>query len=414
MTSLHKAIQTNLAFAIWGLLWVGSIHGQDHYIQELHDAYANAGVLSMNKTCTAGFPSISLTGPEVFNDRYPDMSQLHLPRVCMEEAAEELKRFVREDAANWETLSNRACSYAQGWAERVPGTCQAGGPPPICKVDHWKRDPNAAAAQLEKDKRAIREQRQAQLLKNACSCYLRKLQAEQSAELASSQPPHYARKSSNDQASRPQTPFTSILCENEADCGNAPGFSCREGRCRPLVTSEIVENQVKDKIKDKAMDAATDYLLEPAKEAARKKALQIFGQSAVEIAQSLAGKVAFGVAVGLLEAKDTGTEWKDPYQNTARRIYQEMRQLEPLIEEVQSYRRGGPSRSPDMIFAEVQQLRQKMTSDVGLLGQYKEGIVQQKELGQNCCYGVFEFQHQRLMQSYGNFMALSAFSPDEQ
>jgi len=332
----------------------------------------------------------------------------------MEEAAKELEQFVREDAASWETLSNRACSYAQGWVEKVPGTCQAGGPPPICKVDHWKRDPNAAAAQLEKDKRAIREQRQAQLLKNGCSCYLRELQAQQAVELSSSQGSRGAQAVSNNQASRPQTPFATILCENEADCGNAPGFSCREGRCRPLVTSEIVEGKVKDKIKDKAVDATTDYLLEPAKEAARKKAIQLFGQGAVQIAESLTGKVAFGVAAGLLEAKDTGTEWKDPYQNTARRIYQEMRQLEPLIEEVRNYRTGGPSRGADMIFADIQQLQQKMTSDVSLLGQYKEGIIQHKELGQNCCYEVFEFQHQRLMQSYGNFLALSAFSPDEQ
>jgi DNA repair exonuclease SbcCD ATPase subunit len=40
---------------------------------------------------------------------------------------------------NSTTWKNRKKSAQSGWKEYNPGTCSAGGPPPICEVDHWYR-----------------------------------------------------------------------------------------------------------------------------------------------------------------------------------------------------------------------------------------------------------------------------------
>jgi hypothetical protein len=42
-----------------------------------------------------------------------------------------------EHTKNDESWKNRLKTAKDGWEERSPGTCGAGGPPPICKVDHW-------------------------------------------------------------------------------------------------------------------------------------------------------------------------------------------------------------------------------------------------------------------------------------
>ena len=42
-----------------------------------------------------------------------------------------------QDLSRKDYLIKNYCSHHAGWVEKNPGTCQAGGPPPICPVDHW-------------------------------------------------------------------------------------------------------------------------------------------------------------------------------------------------------------------------------------------------------------------------------------
>jgi|GEM_PF-4251657 len=56
---------------------------------------------------------------------------------CADKAEKLLRKFESEDRRNWNRLKNEVCSHQRGWEEIDPGTCQAGGPPPICSVQHW-------------------------------------------------------------------------------------------------------------------------------------------------------------------------------------------------------------------------------------------------------------------------------------
>ncbi|WP_306644120.1 hypothetical protein [Sanyastnella coralliicola] len=51
---------------------------------------------------------------------------------------EELERKL-DEIENGESWKNRRESARRGYKEHNPGTCGAGGPPPICKVNHWYR-----------------------------------------------------------------------------------------------------------------------------------------------------------------------------------------------------------------------------------------------------------------------------------
>jgi hypothetical protein len=58
---------------------------------------------------------------------------------CFYKADNLVALYRAEDLRSWKKLKNQASSYAAGWKEKVPGRCGAGGPPPICPIDHWFR-----------------------------------------------------------------------------------------------------------------------------------------------------------------------------------------------------------------------------------------------------------------------------------
>ncbi|HAC15907.1 MAG TPA: hypothetical protein DCE78_08195 [Bacteroidetes bacterium] len=69
-----------------------------------------------------------------------DMTQEinHLTNNRSSELANALDR-KREEIENSQVWINRRNSAEAGYKEYNPGTCSAGGPPPICVVDHWYR-----------------------------------------------------------------------------------------------------------------------------------------------------------------------------------------------------------------------------------------------------------------------------------
>ena len=70
------------------------------------------------------------------------------------------RKWQAEDLASYESLANRVCSAYQGWVERIPGTCQVGGPPPICKANHWYRNPGLSLQRLHEDEQRKKEERE--------------------------------------------------------------------------------------------------------------------------------------------------------------------------------------------------------------------------------------------------------------
>lgn len=57
--------------------------------------------------------------------------------VRQQELLEEKIQKKKDEIASSTTWQNRRKSAQSGWKEYKPGTCSAGGPPPICVVDHW-------------------------------------------------------------------------------------------------------------------------------------------------------------------------------------------------------------------------------------------------------------------------------------
>jgi hypothetical protein len=70
----------------------------------------------------------------------------HLETNRFSELYKALER-KREEIENSTVWTNRRNSAQAGWKEYKPGACSAGGPPPICVVDHWYRVSLAEAMQ---------------------------------------------------------------------------------------------------------------------------------------------------------------------------------------------------------------------------------------------------------------------------
>lgn len=70
------------------------------------------------------------------NQMTREINELELKRGSEIQNALNAKRNEIENATVWR---NRRQSAQSGWKEYRPGTCNAGGPPPICPYNHWYR-----------------------------------------------------------------------------------------------------------------------------------------------------------------------------------------------------------------------------------------------------------------------------------
>lgn len=68
--------------------------------------------------------------------------------VQKQESIDNAKKRLAEAIERTKTESswkNRLQTAQNGWEEKSPGTCSAGGPPPICSADHWRHTSVAAS-----------------------------------------------------------------------------------------------------------------------------------------------------------------------------------------------------------------------------------------------------------------------------
>jgi len=114
-----------------------------------------------------------------------------------------------------------------GWVENVPGTCRAGGPPPICPANHWHRDANSIQEWRQRLKELV-VKRTRVLLEERCDCLAES--AAESLNLAA-----VARNTSA--TNRGEVSGSLGVCETDGHC--PPGLSCQNKRC--VVPSKIKE-----------------------------------------------------------------------------------------------------------------------------------------------------------------------------
>ena len=127
--------------------------------------------------------------------------------------------------------------------EKNPGTCQAGGPPPICKVDHWMRvGPDIALGQYRSEELKTYAPRRRELISDACRCRRAELDAGDD-------------ESKNSNQTNQAATYQSFYNMNTVPCDNGkcqvPGTSCHSGVCRPDTMVEHDEKEVIGKLLDK-------------------------------------------------------------------------------------------------------------------------------------------------------------------
>ena len=350
----------------------------------------NPDVASLVKSCSEfeGGGNIAFTGPEVLDGRYPSSYPLQVSDNCKMAADSRVKAWIREDVANWDLLASQACSAALGWVELTPNTCSAGGPPPICKVNHWIRKPSIAADSWKQTKEEARAARSKQMVEEACSCYLSNLQIKNREDVQ------------REPATSSRVPDNTYLIPC---AGNTcpPGFGCYEGICRP---SSGIETKFQ-----KATEFTAEKLTGVALDAASKKALAVLSDRLALLLSSMTGKVVFGVFGGLLDAKPLSL-YRNGYKSTATRIYDLSAGMVGLIKEMEDFRNGRPSRSSQYIAADMATSKKSLSEQIRMLSEYHNGVVRERELCYSCCYNVFEFQHQEMIKAYSALMGLSAVS----
>ena len=101
--------------------------------------YSSASI-AQNTDC---FPDCDITWEQIRNMRNPLWTKVDITPECEEKIRIRRQEFEEEDSKQFTYLKNVACSYAAGWVENIDGECNAGGPPPCCKQQHWHKDPNA-------------------------------------------------------------------------------------------------------------------------------------------------------------------------------------------------------------------------------------------------------------------------------
>jgi len=351
------------------------------------------------KSCEAfGRPDITIQTYEILDGRYPSFESFNVSQGCKEEAKKMVAKWRSEDTANWEKLSNQACSAEIGWVEKEPGKCQAGGPPPICVVDHWVKNPRDAKKAFEDRKKEVLAEREAALIRMACKCTRSELESARSIATPSATSPYY-------------DPFKSPCYNNNCP----PGYECNGGYC-------AVKPQLRDTI-DKAVDptlelgkVTSDALQLPDKMLSKilpkidTQMLTTIAPKIEMLMKSMTWKVISSPYLGLLELSPISL-WQDGYKKSTQEVGWSVQNLQKLYAEYDDFRQNKPARSPQQIGAEIQAIKKKLNDHIAAMNEYYVGIFRERELGRNACYEVFEFQHQQVMQSFANLMSLPAPKP---
>lgn len=148
-----------LSFAVVAR-WAGAQPLDEREIQQM---------LGTAMPCPGG-SSLTAKAADILPQRIPVVSNT-LTLACYHLAKELRDKWTREDMAQWKRLANSWCSHRSGWIEWKPGTCEAGGPPPICPVQHWHRvDLNEAIAEYDRENAKVRAERQIEAGNAICSC----------------------------------------------------------------------------------------------------------------------------------------------------------------------------------------------------------------------------------------------------
>jgi hypothetical protein len=307
----------------------------------------------------------------VIGPRLPSPSAVNGSPACKAAAARLRQKWEAEDLAQWEPLANRACSAMNGWVERNPGTCQAGGPPPICKVDHWYKDPLTSVARWRQDNAKKYREREDELIASTCDCWVAEARNDIST-MRQDPPPQEAGRSSS----------YVVPCSGTCDL---PGMDCRQGVCQPQTTFSGALKDIQEKGKDFAADKALEYLMKPLVDAVES--------GLTKVMSATKAKVLVGVVGGVFESSPI-SPWTDMYERNVRDLNARMGQLRLLIANHDRLARAQNAATQQWLTAkEIESVRADTRAILDNMNLAFGGIKAERTLGRYSCYGILEYQN---------------------
>jgi hypothetical protein len=352
---------------------------------------------------------------DLISKRTPTIDQIEfsentfsLPSKCVANLNDKLLlqivAYKRQDSANAQSIINNYCAHMRGWVEYHPGTCQAGGPPPICPVNHWYQSPYQATQDFYNERNKIFNERlrnlngiKKSLMLEACNCWLNDLKGHSIGKT------NYKTKVfQSDKNQSYQSTEIKLPCVN----GNCPtGFTCVNGYCvEKSIESNIEDNTLLKKeyqpiIADKLVDMATDKVLDYVAQKFKQIALlKTFYNAATENPYSQ-------VVTGVFENTQMGT-YTHIYQNELVKAQTSAAKLESLYEEQRRYK-NNQNMTTDNIEerkTEMAKYRSELARDIFNIAEAADGIMREKELGSCSCYNVLNYQTSIVTSSIRNLV----------
>ncbi len=373
------------------------------------------------KQCQGEIMSLAVNQNEVVGSRLPDLRGLNGSAACKDTGRKLRAQWEAEDRAQWEQLSNRACSAKLGWVPIRDAygniLCTAGGPPPICpRTDHWYRDPTKAIGEWQQDNQTKRLEREAQLAQAVCGCWLSeaKDKADRSAALNSSYVP----------GEDPGEPGMVVPCAGSCPI---PGHDCVGGVCRPQGTYGTLLAEGKRKAAELALDTGKDsaanlpkivatpenageLALEMAKgigEDAVIKSIGVVSES-LETAVETAKETPWGAAASLFVATPVG-RYSEIYQDQVRKFHASLTEFQSEVSLY--YRRRKYADEELLIRAQLLKERADLQERIAEMNEAAQGVTRERDLSKYACYDVFEFQNSLLNTSFARMLGATALAP---
>lgn len=346
-------------------------------------AAAQAAAQAVASCASLGRPDVVVTEAEVFAFRFPNRQLVPGPPSCRATVSLENQKWKAADRLDWQTLANKACSARLGWVERSPGICQAGGPPPVCpRQDHWlKVDSYRALQALEEENKKVAEKRELEMIQEACNCWRKSIEQSHKPSVVSGR-------------LTPDRPYDPFVVPCSAGC--PPGTQCEGGVCRPPTVMGYETGQAAKSVGSVA-----------AKSVKRLAFKELMSQASIvgTFLATKTGGVAFATVLGLFDSKPLSI-WRQSYEAHLAEIQVEFQDLARLYLEESSLVRKVPGRAPDAVKADIQRLKQRLIAEFEILNQDYGGMVRENELKVWECREVFEYQQQRLNQTFANYLSL--------